>query len=224
MTEEPNCTANEGLIDFNYRGYTLHTFYKSVGDINSAKTPPLVVLHGGPSLTHHYTLPNLSLLSHYDIPVILYDQCGNGKSSRLSDKPKSFITIELFMDELKNLLEKLNIVDNFYLLGHSWGGMLAANFAAIRRPAGLKKLIIASAPVSLKLGINSTGFMADKLPDGLGEVMKRCEREGDTDNAEYKRAQELFWKTFTCQVAPMPEQMKLSMNAFAKDNTVHKAL
>lgn len=56
-------------------------------------------------------------------PVILYDQLGNGASSHCTGVPKEFWGIELFVDELENLLGALGVSEDFDLLGHSWGGM-----------------------------------------------------------------------------------------------------
>ena len=64
----------------------------------------------------------LYLLTPSSIPVVFYDQIGNGESSHIKNKPDTFWRAELFMDELDNLLKKLEIYDNFELLGHSWGG------------------------------------------------------------------------------------------------------
>jgi len=56
------------------------------------------------------------------IPIVFYDQLGNGESSHCPGVPKEFWTPELFMDELDNLLQSLGIYDDFDLIGHSWGG------------------------------------------------------------------------------------------------------
>ena len=62
------------------------------------------------------------MLTPSSIPVVFYDQIGNGESSHIKNKPDTFWRAELFMDELDNLLKKLGIYDDFELLGHSWGG------------------------------------------------------------------------------------------------------
>jgi pimeloyl-ACP methyl ester carboxylesterase len=58
----------------------------------------------------------------YRIPVILYDQIGNGQSSHKRDASSDFWTPRLFIEELDNLVKKLEISDDFDLLGQSWGG------------------------------------------------------------------------------------------------------
>ncbi|KAF8869382.1 Alpha/Beta hydrolase protein, partial [Infundibulicybe gibba] len=146
---------SEGKIDFRVRGETFQTWYKVVGEITT-NSRPLIVLHGGPGVTHSYLLAHTDLSKAYGIPLIFYDQVGNGQSTHILDKPKEFWSVDLFMDELDNLLAHFNIAGNFDLLGHSWGGMLAGSYATQRRPAGLKHLIITDSPASMPLWEEST--------------------------------------------------------------------
>lgn len=66
------------------------------------------------------------------IPVICYDQIGNGASTHLPNAPKEFWTPDLFMDELENLLKHLEISDNFDLVGQSWGGMYTCEGSSLK--------------------------------------------------------------------------------------------
>jgi pimeloyl-ACP methyl ester carboxylesterase len=116
-------TESTGSIPFRFGGETFETFYKAVGDVRSSSRRPLVVLHGGPGISHEYMLPHLDLFASYGIPVITYDQIGIGRSTRLPEKPDSFWTVDLFIAELENLLIHFGITESFDLLGHSWGGM-----------------------------------------------------------------------------------------------------
>jgi pimeloyl-ACP methyl ester carboxylesterase len=110
-----------------------HTYYKIIGDISS-NAPRLVVLHGGPGAGHEYLLPFGCLWQQYRIPVILYDQIGCAASTHLPQKAgdESFWQETLFLAELDNLLDALNLRSGpgFYILGHSWGGRIAAAFAS----------------------------------------------------------------------------------------------
>ncbi|OBZ74360.1 L-amino acid amidase [Grifola frondosa] len=107
-----------GKITFAHGNDTFETWYKVVGDLKSGVCP-LVALHGGPGLSHHYMLPHAELNASHNIPVVFYDQVSIGQSSRTSGKPKEFWTLDLFMDELDNLLYHLGIRENFALIGHS---------------------------------------------------------------------------------------------------------
>ncbi|KAG7453160.1 uncharacterized protein BT62DRAFT_879195, partial [Guyanagaster necrorhizus] len=87
------------------------------------------------------------------IPIVLYDQIGNGTSSHVKDVSKEFWKPELFRDELDILLTYLGISDRFDLLGHSWGDtqMLAEHYVAAWVPNGLRRLIITNTPASADL-------------------------------------------------------------------------
>ena len=69
----------------------------------------------------------LPLYTQFDIPLILYDQIGNGLSTHLPEKKgdEEFWTEDLFHRELENLLAALKLDESGYdLIGHSWGGMM----------------------------------------------------------------------------------------------------
>jgi proline-specific peptidase len=170
----------EGKIDFTHQGETYQTYYKLFGDLENRTRNPLVVLHGGPGLCHNYLFPFSQLTEKYGVPVILYDQLGNAKSTHLKEKPLTFWTIDLFIDELVNLLNHFNIQDGFDLVGHSWGGILASEFEVRRQPAGLKHLIIASSLAAYSLWNQSNGQLmqafSDEVKQGLMGGMKEPEK------------------------------------------------
>ena len=107
------------------------TWYRVTGDLGTGRTP-LVILHGGPGCTHDYVdaFKDVAASGH---AVIHYDQIGNGRSTHLPDKDPSFWTIGLFLDELNNLLDHLQISDNYAILGQSWGGMLGSEHAILQQ-------------------------------------------------------------------------------------------
>lgn len=65
----------EGVVAFDVPtvGNPCETWDRIVGNLSSEK-PPLIVIHGGPGLTHHYILPISDLRTQYGIPVIFYDR------------------------------------------------------------------------------------------------------------------------------------------------------
>lgn len=142
-----------GTVDFDAKaGKPVQTWYQVYGDLKSGVTP-VVALHGGPGSTHHYILPLIDLATLHAIPVVFYDQVGNGSSTHLPEKSgdaAGFWTEQLFLDELDNLIRHLGIQDDYALLGQSWGGMLAARHAS-KQPKGLKRLVISESPASIAL-------------------------------------------------------------------------
>lgn len=119
--------SKTGVIPFRIpsTGETCSTFYSLWGSLSSEKTP-LICLHGGPGIIHDYLLP-ISLLSvDYDIPVIMYDQVGCGRSTRFRDRMDNvaFYTPALFMAELENVIRSLGLAA-YDLFGHSVRNLLA---------------------------------------------------------------------------------------------------
>jgi len=151
---------------FNYRGETFQTYYKTFGLQGSSKSP-LIALHGGPGLSLDY-LDALRDLSG-SRPVVLYDQIGNGRSSPLKDKPSSFWTIDLFVKQLESLISHLDL-KGYYVLGHSWGGMLACEFA-VTQPQGLKKLVLSNSPPSTELWDESLRELIQTFPSHVQQTL-----------------------------------------------------
>ncbi len=107
---------------------------------------PLIVLHGGPDFDHAYLLPELDDLaaSHR---LIYYDQRGRGLSAE-NVRPED-VTLASDLDDLDNVRRHLRL-EAPVLLGHSWGTVLALEFA-LRYPTQVSYLILMNpAPVSQK--------------------------------------------------------------------------
>jgi len=197
------------------------TWYRVVGDLTSGLTP-LVVLHGGPGACHNYCEPIADLIAPSGRAVVLYDQLGCGDSTLLPDKPKEFWTPELFMEELTLLLSHLGIEQKYILLGQSWGGMLAMQFA-IGKPAGLVGLIVADSPASMKLWLSEANRLREELPSGVNEVLLRHEGAGSTDDPAYTTAVNVFYDRHLCRI-PVPECVLEGRRKQALDHTVYHTM
>lgn len=125
-----------------------HTWYRVFGDLSVAGPLPLVILHGGPGAVHDGLLPLADLFSP-ERPVVLYDQVGCGNSTRRADWAPREWTVELHLEELETLVCHLGL-DEFHLLGHSWGGFLAAEYA-LKHPAHVASLTLFSTAASSEL-------------------------------------------------------------------------
>lgn len=102
----------------------------------------VLLLHGGPGATHEYFEAFDSYFPGEGIEYYYYDQLG----SAFSDAPKdeSLWEIPRFVDEVEQVRTALHLdKDNFYLLGHSWGGVLAIEYA-LKYPQHLKGLVISN--------------------------------------------------------------------------------
>ncbi|KAI0748166.1 proline iminopeptidase [Daedaleopsis nitida] len=197
----------EGTIPFTYQGETYRTYYKIFGDLVNRTRCPLVALHGGPGLSHDVLLP-ISDLADASIPVIFYDQIGNARSTHLKEKPATFWTIDLFIDELENLIKHFEIHDGFSLVGHSWGGILASEFEVRRQPPGLQKLVLTDSLAAISLWNKSNLQLVTSFPvhvqEGLMGGMKN-------PNA-YQAALREFHAVHGCLVKPTPQEFLYSMD------------
>lgn len=215
--------TTEGELDFDVpaAGKPCKTWYKIFGDLTSGKTP-LLLLHGGPGACHEYVLPITDLTKRHNIPVVVYDQLGNGKSTRLREKngDATFWTPDLFMSEIDNLIDHLGLRESGYsLLGQSWGGMLAAQYAT-HRPKGLRKLIISNSPAAMHLWCEAAQKLRKAMPD-VDRVLSKHEKDGTTDNPEYAAATMEFYKVHLCRVVPFPACVQAAMDHLEEDPTVY---
>jgi proline iminopeptidase len=95
-------------------------YYREVG-----QGRPIILIHGGPDFDHTYLLPDMDRLSD-SYRLIYYDQRGRGKSAREIQPDE--VTIKTEIDDLEGLREYLQL-DSVAVLGHSWGGVLAMEYA-----------------------------------------------------------------------------------------------
>ena len=208
--------VHEGTADF--RGWK--TWFRVTGDLTSGK-PPLVVLHGGPGMLHDYLLP-LAALADAGRAVIHYDQIGCGRSTHLPDRGPDFWQVPLFVDELDNLLDHLDITGGYHLLGQSWGGMLGAEHA-VRRPPGLKSLVVANSPASMQLWLQEANRLRALLPPAVQATLLAHEAAGTTDTAEYQAAVRVFYDRHLCTV-PWPPELEASFTGMQADPTVYHTM
>jgi L-proline amide hydrolase len=187
---------------------------------NEGGGTPLVVLHGGPGAAHNYVLRIANLPGR---PVIHYDQLGIGNSTHLPDKGADFWTVELFLEELDNVLNALGVADAYHLLGQSWGGMLAAEHA-VRRPAGLKGLVIANSPASMELWLSEANRLRSLLPPEVQQTLLRHEAAGTTDDEEYRAAEKVFNDRHVCRIVPNPPEVAATFAAIDADPTVYHTM
>lgn len=207
----------EGYAPF--RDY--QTWHRIAGDLGGEKTP-VVVVHGGPGCTHDYVDAFIDLAAT-GRAVIHYDQLGNGHSTRLPDKPKTFWTVDLFLEEMDNLLAHLGISDRYMLIGQSWGGMLSSEHA-VRRPAGLKGLVIANSPPSMRLWVAEANRLREELPAETQQTLLRHEAAGTLHDPEYKQASRVFYDRHVCRVTPWPPEVQRTFDAMDEDATVYEAM
>jgi proline iminopeptidase len=154
---------------------------KRVGNNPAIK---VLLLHGGPGATHEYFEAFDSYFPAAGIEYYYYDQLG----STYSDQPKepSLWEVDRFVEEVEQVRQALGLTrDNFYLLGHSWGGLLATEYA-LKYQSNLKGLVIsnmmASIPAYTEYGEKVLAPAMDQK--ALAEI-RRFEAAKDYQNPRY---------------------------------------
>ena len=176
--------VREGHVAFE----SWETWYRIVGDLE--ERPPVICLHGGPGSTHHYFAP-LERLADRGRPVVVYDQIGCGGSTR---PPADGLDVGVFVRELGNLRSALGI-DRCFVLGTSWGGMLAMEFA-LTRPPGLLGLVLNSTLASAATWAHETARLRDALPPPHAEAL----RTKQVEDPAYVAAERVFNARHFCRV------------------------
>jgi L-proline amide hydrolase len=202
--------ARQGYVDF--RDY--RTWYRFVGDLNSAVTP-LLTLHGGPGSTHNYFAPLEGLAD--ERPVVLYDQIGCGKSDRPQDIEWS---VDVFRDEVDAVRDQLGL-ERIHLLGTSWGGMLAQEHV-LSGAQGVVSLLLSSTLANLALWNEEQLRLRAALPPEVIEVLDRHEQAGTYDDPEYEAAMEVYFDRHFYR-GPQP-RAELEAMAAGKAPDVYRAM
>lgn len=171
----------------------------------------VLLLHGGPAMTHEYMECFESFFPNEGFELIEYDQLG----SYYSDQPKdsTLWTIPRFVDELEQVRVALGLnKDNFYVLGNSWGGILAMEYA-LKYQQNLKGLIVANMVSSApEYGKYAEEVLAKQMkPEVLAEL-KAIEAKKEFANPRYM---ELlipnFYKEHICRLAEWPDALNRSL-------------
>jgi proline iminopeptidase len=144
----------------------------------------LLLLHGGPGATHEYLEACDSYLPAAGIEYYYYDQLG----SVFSDQPAepSLWEVDRFVDEVEQVRQALGLDrENFVLYGHSWGGILAIEYA-LAHQRHLRGLVISNMMASVPA---YNAYAEDVLMPGMDAAalaeIKSLEEKGDTENPRY---------------------------------------
>jgi L-proline amide hydrolase len=183
---------------------------------------PLFVLHGGPGMAHNYVRNIAALADETGRQVIHYDQIGCGNSTHLPDAPTDFWTPELFVDEFHTVRSALG-VDEYHLLGQSWGGMLGAEIA-VAQPSGLASLSICNSPASMALWMAAAAELRAQLPTETQAALDRHEADGTVTDPEYLAATGEFYRRHVCRIEPMPPDFADSEAQMEAEPTVYHTM
>ena len=93
-------------------------------------------------------------------------------------------------------------VEPIAVVGQSWGGMLAMEYA-LDRPAGLRAIVVADSPASMRLWVSEADRLRRDLPEDVQETLTRHEQNGTTSDPQYETAVRVFYDRHLCRV-PWP--------------------
>ena len=171
----------------------------------------ILLLHGGPAMTHEYMECFETFFQKEGFEFYEYDQLG----SYYSDQPKDSIlwTTERFVEEVEQVRKAIGAdSSNFYVLGNSWGGILAMEYA-LKYQKNLKGLLVsnmmASAP---EYGKYADEVLAKQMPPEVLSEIRALEAKKDYANPRYM---ELlipnFYQQHLCRLKEWPDALNRSM-------------
>lgn len=198
----------EGMVYF--QGYANvregQLYYQTFG---SGK--PVIVLHGGPLDQNYLLSPMLELAK--DHQLVFYDQRGFGKSLDVKLDEKT-MTMSQFVEDLELLRHQLGF-ETVTLIGHSWGGLLALNYA-ITYPDNVNALIlINSAPIT------SQGFQAsvdhyNRLIASEKDDLERIQNSSEFKDGDSKCVEDYYRMIFSHYFFKKEDLQKLSLQFTSK--------
>lgn len=171
----------------------------------------ILLLHGGPSMTHEYLECFESFFQKEGFEFYEYDQLGSYYSDQPTDS--SLWTTERFVEEVEQVRKAIGADNsNFYLLGNSWGGILAMEYA-LKYQQHLNGLIVsnmmASAP---EYGKYADEVLSKQMnPEVLAEV-REIEKNKDYSNPRYMELlMPEFYQQHLCRLKEWPEPVLRTM-------------
>jgi proline iminopeptidase len=181
---DPGTTLSGGarMIPISTPGGQFRVWTKRTGTNPDVK---VLLLHGGPGATSEAFECFDTWFPRAGIEYYHYDQLGSFRSDQ-PDNPALW-DLGRFVDEVEQVRQALGLnADNFVLLGQSWGGLLAMEYA-VQYPAALKALVISNMMSSCRL---YNAYAHDVIMPAMDQTalaeIKRFEAEGKTDDPRYE--------------------------------------
>jgi proline iminopeptidase len=197
-------TGGVKVISINTPKGKFNVWTKRIGNNPKMK---VLLLNGGPGGTHECFEGFESFFPKEGIEFIYYDQlaCGN------SDNPKdtSLYDLPRFVEEVEQVRMALHLDStNFYLLGHSWGGILAMQYA-LKYQSNLKALVIADMMASCpEYGKYANEVLAKQMDPAVLDTIRMLEKKGDFQNPKYMELlMPNYYQKHICRLAEWPEPL-----------------
>lgn len=164
----------------------------------------ILTLHGGPGCTHEYFECFEQFFPKEQYEIIFYDQLGSYHSDQ-PDDPSLWI-VERFREEVEEVRQALDL-DDFYLYGQSWGGMLAIEYA-LKYQHHLKGVILSNITGSVSSYVSYLNQLRSQLPQEIQDRLKYHEEKEDYFHPEYEKLMfEEIYSLHLCRLNPWPESL-----------------
>ncbi len=170
----------------------------------------ILLLHGGPAMTHEYMECFESFFPREGFEFYEYDQLGSYYSDQPADS--SLWTTERFVEEVEQVRKALGLTkDNFYLLGNSWGGILGMEYA-FKYQQNLKALIICNMMASASdYDRYAEEVLSRQIDPKVLDTLKSLELAGKTQDPLYmKLLIPHFYNLHICRLPEWPEPVNRS--------------
>lgn len=164
----------------------------------------VLLLHGGPGFSHEYLEAFESFLPEAGIEMYYYDQLGVNNSDQPDDH--SLWTLPRYVEEVEEVRRGLGL-ENFVLLGHSWGGMLGIEYA-LTHQQHLRGLVISNMTAGIQSYLKRTAALKDLLSPASRTRLAELEAKADYDNPDYdKIMMDELYPQMICRLQPWPESV-----------------
>jgi proline iminopeptidase len=160
---------------------TFNVWTKRIGNNPKIK---VLLLNGGPGATHEYFECFENFLPAEGIEFIYYDQLGCGNADNPNDT--SMWDLPRYVEEVEQVRKALKLDNtNFYLLGHSWGGILAMEYAT-KYQNNMKGLIISNMMASCpEYGKYADEVLSKQMAPEVLKEIRDIEARKDFSNPRY---------------------------------------
>jgi proline iminopeptidase len=162
----------------------------------------VLLLHGGPGFSHEYLEAFESFLPQAGIEMYYYDQLGCNNSDQPDDP--GLWTLDRYATEVEEVRRGLGL-EHFVLYGHSWGGILAIEYA-LHHQQHLRGLVISDMTAGVQSYLKRADFIKHQLPPDTLARLTALEAKEDYDSPEYQKIMmEDLYPKMVCRVQPWPE-------------------
>ncbi|MBU6444039.1 MAG: proline iminopeptidase-family hydrolase [Alphaproteobacteria bacterium] len=172
----------------------------------------VLLLHGGPGFCHDYFECFEDFLPQAGIEFYYYDQLGCGYSDHPNDD--SLWTVARYVEEVEAVRKGLGL-ENFILYGHSWGGMLAMEYA-LKYQQNLSRLVISDMTASVAAYVQYAAVLRRQLSAADQATLAKYEALNQTDAPAYRAVMDKVYAEHFLRLTPWPEPVS---RTFAKMNT-----